>query len=253
MKTLINKCTKDDFNYLSKVLDSYLSFTNDKRRKELLVVSDTHPESRKELVELIDKQIKYYASSDLAYLKRALFSDDGGIEAQEIIDDVCSKLKVSIKLGGSIESKLERLVNAVVNKELLDKTPEELSEAFKNLGIDEISRKDILERVKSQGKVLILPIIVEVLGPQVALAIAETIVISLIAQIVGREAAKQLVKELLKRNPFLNVLGPVLWILSGIWLTYDLQGPAYRKTVPICLYLGMVALRDGEEDKKASH
>jgi len=38
-----------------------------------------------------------------------------------------------------------------------------------------------------------------------------------------------------------------MWVLSGTWLAIDLQGPAYRKTVPICLYLGVVAMRDGIE------
>ncbi|AHJ77509.1 hypothetical protein C813_20290 [Kosakonia sacchari SP1] len=85
------------------------------------------------------------------------------------------------------------------------------------------------------------------LGPKIALGIVETIIVSLIAQMIGREAAKQLVKELLKRNPWINSLGPILWAISGAWIAYDLQGPAYRKTVPICLYLGIVALRDGEE------
>ncbi|MDX7686134.1 hypothetical protein SJS35_21000, partial [Aeromonas caviae] len=66
--------------------------------------------------------------------------------------------------------------------------------------------------------------------------------------ITRREAAKALVKEVSKRNPMLNALGPVMWVLSGVWLAYDLQGPAFRKTVPICLYLGVVALRDGSED-----
>lgn len=199
------------------------------------------------MVEIIDKQIKYYGSSDVAYLKRLIFSDDGGVGAKEIIEDVCEKLKINIKLGGSIESRLERLVNAVVEKELLSKTPEELSCAFKNMGINDIDRKLILEHLKNNGKMAVLPVLIQILGPKITLGIIETIIINLIAQIIGREAAKQLVKELMKRNPWINVLGPLLWTLSGAWLAFYLQGPAYRKTVPICLYLGIVALRDGED------
>lgn len=252
MRSIISKCTKEDFVYLSNVLDSYLSLTDDKRRKELLADSDTLVESREQLIDLMDKQIKYYGSSDIAYLKRVMFGSDGGVEAKEIVEDVCAKLKVNIKIGGTTESRLERLVNSVVEKELLSKTPEELSAAFKNMGIGDVDRELVLTHLKSNGKVAVLPILVEVLGPKVALGIIETIVVSLIAQIIGREAAKQLVKELMKRNPWINVLGPVLWVLSGVWLAFDLQGPAYRKTVPICLYLGIVALRDGEEDLKSS-
>ncbi len=39
MRLILEKCEKDDFVYISTVLDSYLSFTNDKRRKELLALS----------------------------------------------------------------------------------------------------------------------------------------------------------------------------------------------------------------------
>lgn len=247
MKAVINKCEKQDLQYLSDILDSYLSFTNDSKRKNLLVSSETNVAARAELVDLIDSQIKYYGSSDVAYLKRLVGSGDGGVGAAEIVEDVCNKLKVKVKIGGSVESRLERLVTAVVEKELLSKTPEELSKAFSDMGVGDVDKDLIMEHLKANGKVAVLPILVQFLGQKVALGIIEVIIVSLIAQIIGREAAKHLVKELLKRNPWINALGPVLWVLSGVWLAFDLQGPAYRKTVPICLYLGIVALRDGAD------
>ncbi|CPR18200.1 MULTISPECIES: YaaW family protein [Brenneria] len=248
MKTIINKCTDDDFKYLSEILDSYVSFTNDKRRKNLLAESKHNANSKTQLVNLIDSQIKYYGSSDIAYLKRKLLQGNGGTEAREIVEDACNKLKVKIKHGGSTESLLERLVYAVVEKELISKTPEELSRSFKTMGLDEADRELILTHLKSSGKVLVLPILLKVLGQKITLGIIETIIVSLITQIIGREAAKVLVKEIMKRNPWINALGPAVWVLSSAWLAFDLQGPAYRKTIPICLYLGIVALRDGKED-----
>lgn len=247
MKTLLAKCTPEDFTYLSETLESYFSFTDDKKRKKLLSLSKTDAKSRDLLIETIDSQIKYFGPSDLAYLKRHLLQGNGAVSASEIIEDVCEKLKVNIKIGGSVESRLEKLVKSVVEKELLSKTPEELYKAFKEMGVGDIDNEQILEHLKKNGKVAVLPVIVQFLGPEIALGIIETIIITLIAQIIGREAAKQLVKEVIKRNPWLNALGPALWVVSGAWLAFDLQGPAYRKTVPICLYLGIVALRDGEE------
>jgi uncharacterized protein YaaW (UPF0174 family) len=252
MQVVLGKCKRADFEYLSKVLDSYLSFTNDAKRKALLS-QVSNEEAKAELAALIDKQIRYYGSSDVAYFKRTLAGDsDGGIAASEVIEDVCSKLKIPVKHGGSNEARLERLVNAVVEKELLSKSPEELAKAFEKIGVGNADNKLIMEHLKKNGKAAVLPILVEVLGPKVALGIIETIIVSLIAQIIGREAAKQLVKELAKRNPWLNALGPIMWALSGAWLAFDLQGPAYRKTVPICLYLGIVGLRDGSEDERAT-
>lgn len=252
MKDVLEKCERPDFEYLSSVLDSYVSLTDDSRRKELLQKSRESFSAKIELIAIIDKQIRYYGSSDIAYAVRSFFASngDGGVSALELLEDVCSKLKISIKQGGSVEGRLERLVSAVVEKELLSKSPAELAEAFKKIGVGDADANQIKEHLIKNGKVAVLPVIVEILGPKVALGIIEAIVISLIAQIIGREAAKALVKELIKRNPWLNALGPVMWVLSGAWLALDLQGPAFRKTVPICLYLGIVALRDGPESEQ---
>ncbi|MGX1187457.1 uncharacterized protein YaaW (UPF0174 family) [Pseudomonas sp. F-14 TE3623] len=247
MKAILRKCKIEDFNYVSRVLDNYVSLTNDSRRKELLTQAESSAAAKEALVELMDKQIRYFGSSDFAYLARSLFDGDGGVSASELIAEVCVKSKVKIKLGGSVESRLEKLVTAVVEKELLSKSPEELAKAFKEMGIEDINREKVMEHLKSNGKVAILPIIFQILGPKVALGIIEVIIISIIAQIIGREAAKVLVQEMVKRNPWLNALGPWMWALSAAWLAFDVQGPAYRKTVPICLYLGVVGLRDGPE------
>lgn len=250
MKTLLAKCEYPDFEYLSEVLDSYASLTDDSARKVLLESSRSSQSARAELITLIDKQIRYYGSSDVAYAFRSVFSSDGGVSALELIEDVCEKLKVTIKHGGSVESRLERLVSVVVEKELFSKTPDELAKAFKDIGMGDADANLIQEHLVKNGKAAVLPIIFELLGPKIAMGIIETIIVSLIAQIVGREAAKVLIKEVVKRNPWLNALGPVMWALSGAWLAFDLQGPAFRKTVPICLYMGIVALRDGPEDAK---
>lgn len=252
MKNILRKCTRADFEYLSSVLDSYMALTDDARRKELLATYSSH-DANEDLVALVDKQIRYYGSSDIAYMARSIFgSGDGGVSPEEVITDVCEKLSVKIKLGGSTEARLERLVTAVVEKELFSKTPEELGQAFRELGIAPSQANLVLDHLKRNGKVAVLPVLIEIMGPKIALAVVETVIISIIAHIVGREAAKVLVKELVKRNPWINVLGPVVWALSSAWLLLDLQGPAYRKTVPICLYLGVVGMRDGFEKPLAA-
>lgn len=194
MEKILAKCEYADLEYLSGVLDSYVSFTDDAARNELLQKSHHASSAKTELCALMDKQIRYYGSSDVAYAVRSVFSSssDGGISSLELIEDVCKKLKINLKHGGSIEGRLERLVSAVVEKELLSKTPTELAEAFKKMGIGNAEADLIKEHLAKNGKVAILPVIIQILGPKVALGLIETIIISLIAQIVGREAAKAL-------------------------------------------------------------
>ena len=247
MIKILRKCEIEDLRYISEVLDSYFSFTDDSKRKELLGKNGSDSAAREELLQLIDKQIKYFGSADLAYMARSITGEEGGVSTDELIEDVCKKLGVKIKMGGSNEAKLERLVQAVVEKELLSKNPEELSKAFKKIGMGNADIKQIMEHIEENGKVAILPVIYQYVGATAATGIIEAIAISIIAQFIGKEAAKHLVKEIIKRNPWLASLGPALWTISGAWLAFDLQGPAYRKTIPICLYLGVVALRDGED------
>lgn len=248
MKDILRKCTIEDFEYISEVLDNYASLTNDSKRKQLLAELYRDSSKKEELIALVDEQIRYFGSSDAAYFGRKLLGKDGGISATELVSDVCEKSKIKVKLGGSIEARLEQLVSAVVEKELRSKSAEDLAKAFKAMPeVGEKERELLLDHIKTNGEVLIIPVLIEFLGPKLALGIIETITVAIISKFVGQQAAKLLVKELINRNPWLNTLGPVMWAISGAWLAFDLQGPALRKTIPICLYLGMVGLRDNEE------
>lgn len=250
MKKILSKCTVGDFEYLSETLDSFYSFTDDKGRKSLFENYKNNPneENKLAIVEKIDSQIRYYASADFAYLYRKIIKGEGEVLADEMIEDVAKKLKVKIKLVGSTESKLERLVKAVVEKEFYNKSPEELAKAFKKLKLTPKQIEEILNEIKKIGKIAIIPILIRVVGKEAVVSIVETIVIAILAQVMGREAARLLVKEIGKRNPYINALGPIAWAVSAAWIAFDLQGPAYRKTIPTCLYLGVVGLRDGAED-----
>ena len=101
MKKILQKCTKEDFEYLSEVLDSYVAFTDDRKRKNLLA---EYPQSKNELIDLVDKQIRYYGSSDIAYAFRSIFAKDAGVSADEIVSDVADKMKVKIKIGASTDA-----------------------------------------------------------------------------------------------------------------------------------------------------
>lgn len=38
-------------------------------------------------------------------------------------------------------------------------------------------------------------------------------------------------------------LGPVGWVLTGVWTAIDLAGPAFRVTVPCVLHIAMLRQR----------
>lgn len=62
-----------------------------------------------------------------------------------------------------------------------------------------------------------------------------------------------MLKQIMIRFPWLaQFLGPIAWAASLGWLAIDLCGPAFRKTIPIMLTLGLVALRDGPAEEISS-
>ncbi|WP_322084022.1 hypothetical protein [Burkholderia sp. BCC1972] len=249
MLSVLEKCEQADLEQLSKILESYVSLTDDKKRKSLLSQSAASTPARRELLLLLEKQIRYYGSSDVAYVARKLVGKDPGVTSEELIKDVCEKIKVKIKMGGSIETLLERLVISTVEKELTAKSPEELAAYFDTQGLNEKQKEAIRRKIESEGKLAALPALYAVLGEKVAMGIIQSIAISVLAAIIGKEAAAALVKQLVSKLPG-QALGPIIWAVSAAWVAFDLQSTAFRKTIPICLYLGIVSLRDGAEDSK---
>lgn len=255
MESILSKCEMEDYKFIIGQIDSYINLTDDQKLKEAFLSCSTKKtiNTKLILINLIEADIRYLGSSDLAYFKRKLFSnnDPPGVDIDEIISDVSDKLKVKQKLVGTVESKLERLVKATVEKTFFSLSPDQQRELFDKAGVDKKQQDDFFEKL-SRNKAHFLPLLLSILGPQITQSIIEGIVVSVITVYIGREAAKELIKNLATRFPWwAEWLGPIVWGLSLGWLALDLQGPAYRKTIPILLYLGIVGLRDGPEDGEA--
>jgi len=242
---ILKQCELDDFKYLSKVLYSFIPLSKPGKLQVLLFEYEESLVHRQQLINELDQQIRYFGSSNLAYVKRSILDNESGLCASEIVNDVFIKLKVGIKKGpSSIETRLKRLVNKVVEKELIKMNSKQLSKAFETIGMGKADTQMIMQTIRLNGKVAILPALINILGPEVTLSVIETIIVGLISQITGAQAAKLLMKEMLKRNPWINALGPIVWVTSSSWFAYDMQGPAFRKTIPVCLYLGVVLMRE---------
>lgn len=251
MESILGKCDTEDFRLLLKQIDSYVNLTDDGKLNAAFLAfsSRNSPENRTNLIRLLEKDIRYLGSSEVAYAKRKLLGDEPpGVSINEIIEDVSKKLKVKQKLVGTVEAKLERLVKWSVEKTFFALSPEQQRELFEKAGIDRKQQDEFFEKIK-RNKAHFLPLLLSILGPEITKKIIEGIVISVIAAYLGREGAKELVKTVATRFPWwAEWLGPIVWALSLGWLALDLQGSAYRKTIPILLYLGIVGLRDGPED-----
>ena len=249
---LIQRCNREDAKLIIATIDSYINFTDDKGLKKMLEqwTMGTMPIS---LAQKIEKELRYLGSSDLAYFTRKMRGlEPAGVPVEEMLNDISKVLGVKNKKIGTLESKLEHLACSLVEKTIFKLKPEEQVKLLKGLDISDEVIKKIQEYTKEKGSKLLIPVLIQILGPKLAVEMIEAVVTAVMAQFLGKEAIKQVMKELAKRCPWLIGAGPIIApllsaALSG-WLVVDLCGPAMRKTIPLLLHLSVVALRDGVDE-----
>jgi uncharacterized protein YaaW (UPF0174 family) len=255
MQSLLEKCDAEDLKVILEQIASYINLSSDSELKHsfALFIQTKSPEDRSRLLRTIEREIRYLGSSEIAYAARRLMDNDDppGVSIYEMIEDVSVKLKVKQKYFGSVESRLERLVRATAERTFFDLSAEQQRELFERAGVGKKQQKEFFDKLKG-NKVLIIPLMLTVLGPEITKEIVMGLAISAATVYLGREAAKAFIAKLITRFPvWAEWLGPIVWGLSLGWIAIDLQGAAYRKTIPILLYLGIVGLRDGPEERDA--
>ncbi len=246
--SLLLKCDTSDFEVLIKQTGSHVNFSSDAELQRLLTAykSNSNVNCKILLAEAVEREIRYVGSSDIAYAYRKLVKgfEPAGVSIDEIIEDVSKKLKVKQKLLGTPETKMERLVKWTVEETFFAMKPEQQRELFINAGIGIELQEEFFEKIKS-NKAHLLPLLLSLLGPEITWTIIQGLTISAMSTYMGRTAAEELFKRFASKFPWIEWLGPIVWGLTLSWFAIDLQGAAYRKTIPILLYLGIVGLRDG--------
>lgn len=255
MSSLLMKCDTEDFSFLIQQIDSYVSLTDDKFLREQLARFREVPSTANKvaLVELLEREIRYLGSSEIGYAYRKMRSDDpvAGVSIHEMANDACKLLKIQRKPLGSVEAKLEQLAKKVAHQTFFAMAGEQQRALFRDAGVSDAHSTEMLHKLKT-NKPLLMPLLLQILGREGTMLLLEGLVIGALSVLLGKEAAKVLVKSALARVPWLaEFLGPIVWTLSLAWWAYDLQGPANRKVIPILVYLGVVGLRDGPEEGEA--
>lgn len=236
MREILKKLDKDDFVYISNRLDNYISLTNDKKRKNLIDKINKKPNDN--LINLMDSQIRYFASSDIASLYRMGIKKEPYVSTDEMLNDIIKKLKFNINKHLPIEDKLKRIVKDIVRKELKDAKPSDIEAMLKTTDFDYSDVSEIIHLIEKNDSDVV-SIMIEHLGYDIATSIVSSIVQKVILVVAGETALRILAGQFIKRNPGFQALGPIIWTLTGAWILFDLQNTAYRKTIPICLYIGM--------------
>lgn len=249
MQNFLTKLEIADFEFLLGIIRGPTSLTSDKQTRAALdnfAGATYSTEKLSTLCSLLEREIRYLGSSDIAYLFRKITNSPGGagVPFREVVTKVFRKLKLAYPPGLCTDGELlEHLVQAYTTSRMRKLPLEEQKALLTTAGM---SAGDISSYLKSKASRFALPALIQLAGVQVAHRIVANAVIGTVSNYIGRQAAKNMIGQLAARFPLWGQwLGPLAWGVTGLWTAYDLQGPATRKTTPITLYLGLCMLRDG--------
>lgn len=199
-----------------KRLNETLSYTD--------IYKDFYPRHTMYLEDLL-AELQCYGGNSFVNL----FRGGKGVCYREILTDVCSKMKVNYNSNASIE-KIEK---CFLDK-ILENTLEKMSESeIENLAQDiGISKYDL--KCSRQASIGVIMAVFRAGGFQsyqllviIANAVSRFILDRGLS--LGANAALTRVTSI--------IVGPIGWILTGIWTAIDIAGPAYRVTIPACIQI----------------
>ena len=160
----------------------------------------------------IAEEIQLFGGNSFANMFR-----NGGVKYEEILKDVCDKMKVSYNKNTSTENIEQCLLNKILEDSLEKMSEEERQKLIKELNLPTTSFGK--QAVTAMLQIQAIPIYVMMIRglPTIVMRCCFPIIII--------------------PTPLAIFSGPIGLTLTGLWTAYDIAGPAYRVTIPICIYI----------------
>lgn len=222
------RCTDDDFSSLVHCL---IYDTDGKKRiSESLSSSDEYKKYGKKYSKYwqeIAMELQLFGGNTILNRIRGY-----GILYHEILSDVCEK--VVPKFNGkdlSVEKMEDLLLTSILDKSVREMTPEKLKELGMSLNVNNIANFTPEILVALAQTIFRLG---GVQSYQLTLIIANSVSKALFSQgaaMAGGAAVGRVVGIL---------AGPIGFAITGVWTAIDLAGPAYRVTIPACIYVALL-------------
>lgn len=216
---VLNKGTNEELLELLKLFEKQLTSSV---TSEDLTVTDSNRNAK---ITLIEKELREFGGNSFINLFRG-----EGPEYDEIVFDVAKKFKISTS-GISIPETEERIFCVILQKALDGMSEEERAEFFKTYSID--------QKTPLTGQALTAAMMaIFKAGGFKSYQLMLSVVNAVWKFIFGKGLTLAANSALSK---VLSVLtGPIGWVITIIWTTLDISGPAYRVTIPAVLYVAML-------------
>ncbi len=218
---VLEKANNEDLGYLVQLLTKQLTSTLDAKD-----VYEKNKPNHTVYADLIAEEICAFGGNTFVNIFR-----QHGPAYKEIVCDVASKLSASY----NSKSDIETIENAIIGK-ILEKA------------LDKMTDDDKRELLKEMGDKRSASLTGPALTSAIMLAFRAGGFLSYqILVIVANAIAKTVLGSGLKfaTNAALTkwasiLVGPVGWVITGIWTAIDIAGPAYRVTIPAAVFVAML-------------
>jgi uncharacterized protein YaaW (UPF0174 family) len=243
MNRLFDYLEAADYTFLAEVVRSPFNLNRDARLVELAAEYDAtrSAETLETLQRALAESVRYLGSSDIAFAIRRMNRGEGGLDFRLIAEDVARALGVRVRRAAPIDQVVAELAATYASIAFSKLDRDEQQRLLAELGVD---ADQAARFVRRSAGVFALPVAIQALNAVVVEGLIKRVIFGTIARIVGEQVAGKLLAFLAGRLPWwVNWVGPIAWAGSIGWTALDLQGPAYRKTIPVVLYLGLCVIR----------
>jgi len=168
--------------------------------------------------ELISDEIRLFGGNSLANL----FRGNEGVPYQELVGDVGDHLKADFSKGASVPT-----IEEAILRKLLQNAFEQMSEAER---IEALKELDVTNLAGLTPAAVLAAMAGARLGGFATYKMAVIVANAVAKAILGRGLSFGAGAALTRTMGVF--LGPVGWVITGLWTIADLASPAYRVTVP---------------------
>lgn len=229
----------DDLGFLENVKSEELNdlvhvLTHDKngdtRLTELLTVSEKykkHYPDHHEYWDLIAAELQFFGANTFASILRG----GKGVKYEEILVDVCDKLKVNYNKKSSTERIEENLLMKILADALENMSEKELNDLAQAIGVKNTSG------ITAQTMTGAFQAIFKAGGFK-SYQLTLIVVNAALKVLIGRGLSFAGNAALTRTMALLT--GPIGWVITGLWTTIDVAGPAYRVTIPATIQVAVL-------------
>jgi uncharacterized protein YaaW (UPF0174 family) len=223
LRVFTNILIKDKDGLLRKSED--LTLQDEVKNYELhttYINNSEYPKYPSKYWDLVCAEYQYFGGNTIANTMRG-----HGVAYEEILEDVCSKMKVNYPAHASVEQKEMNLLMKVLTDSLDNMTQEQKEALLRELEINTTN-------YTAQAVAIALQSAIRLGGfasYQVAVIIANVIA----KQILGHGLSLTINAGISRAIGVLA--GPIGWAITLLWTLIDLAGPAYRVTIPATIYI----------------